>query len=717
MRRRVFAGKEVAVMACLLVSLLMASTASAERHHRPANVPLEFIVTPFGYMHPSCVAHLKQGERRMGDVVLHADGTTEAIPVCVYPRYTKKGERVEATADAVPQTLESAPSTPVPTISWAWLEDAVSFTSINLGSSSSTWTVPPSPTGHDGQVLYFFPGIGNILQPVLGWNADFSNAWGIASWECCLNNSSLESPAIRVNTGDTIVGTVAQTCAAGINNCATWNITTTDQNTGQTTTTYNSALAGQQNNAVEGVLEVYGITQCSDFPPNGAIVFNSLFYDYNGNAVWPTWSIGVDKTDTPQCGYGVQAAASQVTLSYDDGGVVKLYQDCNYAGASASFGVGNYQLSDIVAHGGQNDWASSLKVASGYCATLYTDDAFGGTSIQISGGGNSCLVGNNFNDLLSSMKVTAGACPAPTATATATKTATATATKTPTATATRTATATARNTPTATATANSGTAVALSSAFDVNAAYADGTTFSATGGTDGVGSAYSSTLLGGSMTWSSSTFTFGTANQLNGVRNATIALPSGRFGTLMLLGTGVNGDQAAQTVKVNYTDGTSSTFAQTFSNWLNASQSVTGQAIVSTMAYRNKSTGVKDSRAFNLYGYSFALTSTKTVSSLVLPANNNVVVLAVTLKSAAATPTSTATPTKTATATATAVSSGQCTGVAAFASCTAYASGAKVVFNNTLYQALVAVPSTRDCPPTSPYDPSSDNWWTNLGGC
>jgi predicted carbohydrate-binding protein with CBM5 and CBM33 domain len=78
-----------------------------------------------------------------------------------------------------------------------------------------------------------------------------------------------------------------------------------------------------------------------------------------------------------------------------------------------------------------------------------------------------------------------------------------------------------------------------------------------------------------------------------------------------------------------------------------------------------------------------------------------------------ATPTRTNTPT----ATATSPSGGPCTGVAAFQSCTAYAAGAKVVYNNTLYHALAAVSNTRDCPPNSPYNPSTDNWWANDGGC
>jgi hypothetical protein len=86
------------------------------------------------------------------------------------------------------------------------------------------------------------------------------------------------------------------------------------------------------------------------------------------------------------------------------------------------------------------------------------------------------------------------------------------------------------------------------------------------------------------------------------------------------------------------------------------------------------------------------------------------------------TPTATAraraTATRTATATATATGgTSRCSGIAAFKSCTAYASGASVTFNNALYHSIAAIPSTRDCPPNSPYDPSNDNWWVNDGGC
>jgi endoglucanase len=58
-----------------------------------------------------------------------------------------------------------------------------------------------------------------------------------------------------------------------------------------------------------------------------------------------------------------------------------------------------------------------------------------------------------------------------------------------------------------------------------------------------------------------------------------------------------------------------------------------------------------------------------------------------------------------------------CTGVPAFASCTAYATGASVVYNNSKYTSIAPIAANRDCPPNSPFNPSNDNWWTNNGTC
>jgi hypothetical protein len=58
-----------------------------------------------------------------------------------------------------------------------------------------------------------------------------------------------------------------------------------------------------------------------------------------------------------------------------------------------------------------------------------------------------------------------------------------------------------------------------------------------------------------------------------------------------------------------------------------------------------------------------------------------------------------------------------CSGLPNFATCTAYANGAAVRFNNHKYTAVASIPNNRDCPPSSPYDPSSDNWWRDDGVC
>ena len=47
----------------------------------------------------------------------------------------------------------------------------------------------------------------------------------------------------------------------------------------------------------------------------------------------------------------------------------------------------------------------------------------------------------------------------------------------------------------------------------------------------------------------------------------TVQLPSGQFGSIQLLASGVSGKQDAQQFQVNYSDGASGTFAQSVSGW------------------------------------------------------------------------------------------------------------------------------------------------------
>jgi hypothetical protein len=158
----------------------------------------------------------------------------------------------------------------------------------------------------------------------------------------------------------------------------------------------------------------------------------------------------------------------------------------------------------------------------------------------------------------------------------------------------------------------------------------DGAVFLSGSGMDGGGRAYSGNLLAAAQTASATPFSFGAPNMLDAASSATIPLPSGKFSTLKVLAAAVNGNQVSQKFTVTYTDGTTSSFTQSLSDWCTP-QGYAGETNAVPMAYRNNSTGTRDTRPLALYGYSFTLSNTKTVRSISLPYNRNVVVLAMTL--------------------------------------------------------------------------------------
>jgi hypothetical protein len=180
-------------------------------------------------------------------------------------------------------------------------------------------------------------------------------------------------------------------------------------------------------------------------------------------------------------------------------------------------------------------------------------------------------------------------------------------------------------------TTGTGTQVDLSSEFNVDGIYQDGTTYT-TGGLDGQGYSYSANLLTASRVYNGALLKFGAAGQPDavGCSGQSVSLPQGQFSSLMLLGTAVEGNQASQTLTVTYTDGTSTKFVQSFSDWFTP-QKFHGESEGVAMAYRNFDNGTKDQRTFNLYEYRLAVNKAKTVQSITLPNNAKVLVLAATL--------------------------------------------------------------------------------------
>jgi hypothetical protein len=176
-----------------------------------------------------------------------------------------------------------------------------------------------------------------------------------------------------------------------------------------------------------------------------------------------------------------------------------------------------------------------------------------------------------------------------------------------------------------------GSPLDLSGSFNRTGIVDDGSTFSNMGGIDGVGFALSEALVGTGLTWNGMVFNLGAVGSNNVVSAAgqTIPVPQGSYTTFQMLALAVNGDQLNQTFLVTYTDGTTQTFTQSISDWATP-QGFLGESQVLTMPYRDKFDGTMDSgRNHFIYGYRFALFTTKTVQSITLPSDGNVEVLAI----------------------------------------------------------------------------------------
>jgi hypothetical protein len=175
--------------------------------------------------------------------------------------------------------------------------------------------------------------------------------------------------------------------------------------------------------------------------------------------------------------------------------------------------------------------------------------------------------------------------------------------------------------------------VDLSPSYNVSGSAVDNLPFTS-GGLDAGGRSYSGMLLGASQSVGGTLYAMGPLGLPDAVNSQTVTLPAGKFTSLKMLATGVNGNELSQKFTVTYTDGTTTAFTQSMSDWFTP-QNYTGESQAVTMNYRDNSTGTTDGEVFHLYGYTLAVNSAKIVKSITLPQNRNVVVLAITLTGSA----------------------------------------------------------------------------------
>jgi hypothetical protein len=295
---------------CLLAVFVATSTALAAT---PAGLPEGYVVTPFGYYHSSCVQILAQGDVLKPDelVIQHKDGSLDSMRACEFEHYTSAGTAV-------------APDAKDPGIKHAWIEDVFAQTKTSYGGLITEWKVPPTPKSNDGQTVYFFPGmeddkdVKTIIQPVLGWNSNYKDAWNIASWNCCTKGTVFESTPVPVQPGDTILGSMYNNCKAGTLECKSWDVITEDLTSKKATELLRTSNFKQTFNwAFSNVLEVYNVVKCSDLPPNDELTASdiALFSDGDVQIKDPEWLLSVAKV-TPKCDYGDFGTETKITITY-----------------------------------------------------------------------------------------------------------------------------------------------------------------------------------------------------------------------------------------------------------------------------------------------------------------------------------------------------------------------------------------------------------------
>jgi hypothetical protein len=289
------------------------------------SIPAGKIATPAGLVDEACVFEIPEGAllESSGDVKING------IVVDHHPPCSPKQMGRDISSGG------AMALTPPTIVGSAWLDDTWAWASTIGGLSFyndlwAYWTVPSNPTGcgpHGfwcNELLYFFPSLqssaGEIIQPVLQWgsNGDFGGRWWtLASWYCS-STACPHSTFRQVSAGDSIFGEVSIASTSPLS----YRILSRDITTGWSTSLI-QPTSGPFNTVQGGVMEVYTVNSCSQFPPSAPLVFRDISIFQAGptpttlNRVAPTWStqIAVVPSPNPACGFGASATTGTISTA------------------------------------------------------------------------------------------------------------------------------------------------------------------------------------------------------------------------------------------------------------------------------------------------------------------------------------------------------------------------------------------------------------------
>jgi hypothetical protein len=311
-----------AVQATAVGQHVIVAETHPEAGNGKADVPEGYVLAPGGYRRKELVHHVPDG------TVI--DGTDRRI------RHLDAAGNVLADHGILELRRPDRPLQPgnvvhaaaaVPAFGSGWIAyggwtDNTGFAITNF---QTTWKVPPPPTTGSGQTIFLFNGIQNstmIYQPVLQWGSSAAGGgayWAVASWYADgQTGQSFHSSLVRVNPGDTLVGVMAltQSSTAGYSyGC---------QFTGIANTSLPIQNVEQLTWANE-TLEVYGITQPSDYPDAFETKMRGISLSTAGSSTSLSWDANNAVTDVGQHCVVVSNSSTngEVDLCYSDHPVAK----------------------------------------------------------------------------------------------------------------------------------------------------------------------------------------------------------------------------------------------------------------------------------------------------------------------------------------------------------------------------------------------------------
>jgi hypothetical protein len=286
---------------------------------RPSAVPDDYVITPFGWFHPSCVVTVSDPPPR------------DAVPrSCTMPSYRRA--RGSAALIMVPpgETLAGAADTLRSTAALAveheWNAQATEFrgTGTPYFSAYAEWTVPAAPATRSSQTVYWFTGMepadnSRIIQPVLGWNANNDQAWTISSWDCCVSGVVQHSSFQAVAVGDRLYGDiVGLNCSASTPGSCSWFIIAANMTTGASSILTTGVLPVMRY-LNGGVLETWATTSCKML--SGDVTFSNEVFGLvspgagggPGIPITPAW--GPLTVQNPKCNFAITAVNGSRVVS------------------------------------------------------------------------------------------------------------------------------------------------------------------------------------------------------------------------------------------------------------------------------------------------------------------------------------------------------------------------------------------------------------------